>query len=689
VRTRSLALGALVAVLALTIAPARHAEQAAADTGVPSVTVSATTQVTDGQSVVVTVRSTQEVPVYRAEGRLCRAGVVYEGATSNRPSPDFESDGPNCPGPAHPVSTSSDSSVVDTNTYANAASADGETFLFRLGSGVVTWTDVLAGQPASLTCDETHPCALVVELLLSPSVGARAEWRPFVSTISYGNADPIAGCGGAAPGVVSTGGSDRMADAWINWTIGACAQPGAHGAPSRASFVGEGNAVQQLASGALDLAYTAGGYDEAMGLSPPLDPSAPNGGRRAVVAVPVAVNAAVLAVGGGVPLDATHKAPYKRIEFTSAELAAMLSGGTQGIAPHEGDIRDRNAELFQTGMYDTSAGFQIGATANAEASSWYLTKYAHDVASDAWKVPDTSTFGADRGRARGVDSALALADPTYAQSLTLLSGRPALRKGLIGPSTSSSGGIWVFTDLETATALSLTPVQIANAAGEFVAPSADSLRAALPSMKADSQGILFADPTVTAQQAGVTPYPTAFVEYALVAAEPLLDDNCAARAASQQLLTDWLAYITGAGQATLPTGLVPLTADLQAQAASRIALVGKAAVTGRCAGVAVVTPAPGTSGSSAPGSATGDFGDGATGTFPGTGSSSRDPARSATTPEGTPAASPAATGAANPELIAVPAFAGSSKNGLGGALLALLGIVGLTTLAARATTRAR
>ena len=76
--------------------------------------------------------------------------------------------------------------------------------------------------------------------------------------------------------------------------MAACKLAGASGAPTRASFSGEGPAVRSFSTGDLDLAYTGAGYDKAVGLGP-TDPTQ----QRPTGRIPIALNAAVLGVGGG------------------------------------------------------------------------------------------------------------------------------------------------------------------------------------------------------------------------------------------------------------------------------------------------------------------------------------------------------------------------------------------------------
>jgi sortase A len=226
-------------------------------------------------------------------------------------------------------------------------------------------------------------------------------------------------------------------------------------------------------------------------------------------------------------------------------------------------------------------------------------------------------------------------------------------------------------------------VSIQTASGAYVAPTEDSMLAALSTMQPDENGMLQPDPNAggaVSAQAGAEPYPLTFVEYAMTPKEPLVDTTtCTLRSSSQTLLTNWLTYVLGDGQTHLPAGLVPLPADLQAQGQQSMATIGTAAVTGTCAG-RVVTPtgAPVGGAAAAPGPAAGAL------------PSAGGPKAGALANTGlaggalgtTPLAAAQADKDAKEVLAAVPAFAGHSLPDTTGGVVALLGIVLVTSLAA-------
>lgn len=663
-----------------------------------SVAVSPSQLLGDGQTVAVTVKAEGGPVVYAAEARVCRSGVTYERSATTRPADDYRADGENCP--LQPVSSSADASVTDGTISSFANTAEGGLFALKVGLGVVNWTTV-GGEAKTLTCDATHSCSLVVQLRLALDA---PTWVPFVFDLTFRNDDPISACGGPANGVLSSGGSDRMNDAWVQWTLAACRSGAFTGAPSRGTFVGEGQAVSGVATQSLDLAYTAAGYDPKVGLVP--TDVVPEADRKGAVAVPVAVNATVLAVGNGRRAPNGRKVPFRDIKLTMSEVTALLSGGVWGVVDETPAILARNPELAETGgLVQTGSQFQVGAAALPDATTWFLTNHADTLRPSEFVVPNLPVFLDEAGRTRGPTVDYVAADPSYETALSLYSGRPSLQKNLTG--VVEFGAIWVFTDLGTATSLGLTPVQIENANGEFVAPTEASIAAALPTLIPADGGTVRPDPEATAATGSVQPYPLTYIEYALAPTEPLVTLDCQLRPGSDALLKSWLTYITGPGQAALPAGFRPLTPDLKATAAARIAEVGSKPLTGTCANLPEETTTTTTTvvdASSAPPEVpeltdtyvepnfdTSSYG---SGTNVGSGSGSDSGSDLSTTdtgaapPESVPPTTAAPT--ATPIELATsvqpwPAAAGGRGFGTLAPLLALIGIVGAMVAAARVT----
>jgi hypothetical protein len=96
----------------------------------------------------------------------------------------------------------------------------------------------------------------------------------------------------------------------------------------------------------------------------------------------------------------------------------------------------------------------------------------------------------------------------------------------------------------------------------------------------------------------VEPYPLTFVEYAVAPLKPLVDDRCNPRPTSQELLTNWLNYVTQTGQQNLPDGMEAITPSMVQTAQTQIARVGTVANT--CVPIPDVPVDPATSGGVTP-----------------------------------------------------------------------------------------
>lgn len=660
-----LVVGVLAVVLTVTGPPSARAAAASY-----SVEVAPTSELTDGKRVSITIKTGADHPVYQAEARVCRTGVAYQPSSGPRPSDDFKEGGANCP--PNGVSTSADTAAISTAVFKYAPTPEGETVHLRVGVGVTAWTKP-DGTTASLTCDEANPCALVVQLRTGPS-GQAPTWVPVVHELTFRASDPVAGCGGPAPSMLSAGGSDALSDAWVGWTLGTCNTDGTIGAWTSLSFGEEANAVARFARGELDIAYSAVGYNDEAGFTGGIE--AP----RPAVAVPVGVGAAVLGLGNGYIDADRRKLPFSTVSLSLDEVTALLAGGEWATGPHRSAMITRNPELNSPDLFVSSASvLKVGAPAEAGSTPWIITRHLDHLGGDGWKVPDLPLFAPHNGRARGIHASLPLADPSFNNAVSTLSGRPGIAKAL-GGLPPEGGGVWLFTDSSTASAFDLQAVALENAAGTFVAPTPETMTAAVSTMVKDENGVRIPDP------ASETGYPLTYVVYAMVPAEPLADpttNEC--RTASQDLLTRWLTYVTGEGQEQLPAGMVPLTDELRVEASAAIAEVGATPATVPCTTPTAPPPA------AEPGAlpvvgGPGAFGSSPGGAGPATAASAAASSGSVAAPAGAEAAA-----AANAELASA---SGDLPSWLGGALpsailamISLLGVVGLTSLAARVTSR--
>ena len=554
-----------------------------------TVSVTPTKSLLDGQLITVNVKTDVSHPVSTVKAQVCRPGVSYLPSSAADPAADFDLGGANCP--TIPISTSADIRIADDGPATYGATDAGYSFQMYVGIGTVTWSGI--GGDQTLTCDETSPCSLVTEVRGLDDAGDY-RWIPFVSELTYQVTDPISGCGGKAADVLATASSDRMIDSWVRWALEQCHLPGAQsGAATVQSFVEESLAMESFSLGTADIAYSAVGYDEKLGFgigteSEPIT-------KRDYVAVPVALNSVVLAVGNGLPGPGGRKIPFSDLKMTVDEVTRLLAGGSTAISGDLAAIIDRNPQFNVSGLFAPASPITLGASAENEATSWLFTKHFDVVRPQLWKVPDDNAFGPERAMDRGAYSRLPTASPSFGGVLNLFTGRTTLDKAIKKLTKTEYGGVWAITDAATASALAMTPVQIAYDANgtDFVGPTQAAMNAAVGTMTATTDGRLMPDPSKFADSSGpVTDgqraYPMTYVEYAIVPKAPLVDASCAPRSGSQKVMANWLNYVVNEGQANLPGGLQPLTADLKSAATAAIAQVGTG--TNTCTPTGALTP---------------------------------------------------------------------------------------------------
>lgn len=459
--------------------------------------------------------------------------------------------------------------------------------------GTTLWTGSF-----TLVCDAAHPCTFVVAVF-TDKTSVRATTKFLSLPVTYLPSTFSADCGGAAPGQLTTAGPDRLGQQVTNWTIAACAASVGGGkalTQNLASGQSDGSALADFASGSADLVYSAVGYTATATFTPLT--------ARPFVAVPIAINAVVLAHIESAPLPNAADNPrvftdYPQLDITPAQAAALLGGGPNLTAllwsSPLGKALVRENPSLGTGWYHTSTTVSIVqneshnnqkptvgvvATSLNDATTLFATTYFHTV------VPN-DMISATKGQVLGVTSDFGTADPPFgvipATGLEIFTKdlRPGHGQGfaLTNAATAAAtwGGMADFAMQSTSSIGSATP--------SYVAPTTASMQAAVSEMIPQPDGMLEPNPDATATK-GVVAYPLTFVEYAIAPTQPLLNANCTPRTDSQQDLIDWLNYLVGPGQGELVKGLAPLTSELQKQARAAIAQVGKSTPTGPCAPVA-------------------------------------------------------------------------------------------------------
>jgi hypothetical protein len=468
----------------------------------------------------------------------------------------------------------------------------------RVGS-----TKSLGGVP--LSCDPGDPCDLGVSV--DAKAGSTFYNYLFAVPVTYGTAS-VSACHGEVGDPLEVSGPDRLDQAFEDWALGACRQDAVGGgaAPAIYDGTGEAQAVGDFEGESADIAFTGGGAGV-----PGLVPASAS---RAYVAVPVALDAVVLALGNAyaetaVGGDGTALGWWTQgtaPQLTLDELAYLLAScapeasstlGSKIVAAVKyADPLWKGAPTDLTADDNNSPTvYGISATTGTASTTYLATRFL-----DA-EVPSDMNTGegcegvdreaSDNDKALQVTSDFALASPAYdVQGYT---GYAALEKFL---TPHANDPMWVLTDAATAAKTwggledvdLQAPGSLTAASPDYVGPTEQAMDAAVADMTLEPDGTLLPAtdplPPASGSSEGVEPYPLTFVEYALVPAAPLLNQqDCTEDTAKQQLLDQWLDYITSpAGQAELPAGLQQLPQDLMADAQEAIAKVGTAplAVTG-------------------------------------------------------------------------------------------------------------
>jgi hypothetical protein len=372
---------------------------------------------------------------------------------------------------------------------------------------------------------------------------------------------------------------------WIEWTRNQCIASG-RPASTQAILAGEGEGHLAFSQGSADLAYSGVGATF---------PGHALAQERDAVSVPLALNAVVVGVLGGYGTTAPDwpdgvPRPYSSLKVTIPELATLFGKGPFSFTGTYLDaMKARNAELATAQSLVNNERTNPLAPAGSESVTWFASTAFDTMAPEEWRTPPLSITGNPPDVPRGVHASFALADPPFVTALFELYSAQSTLKRVVADNEYKPynyGPIWILTDLATARELGIPTVAIQNGAGEFVAPTDETLAAAAADLEEQADGTFLPDVSATTPGA----YPLTFVEHAIAPAEPLLDAECEPRSDAEALLEDWLAYATGPGQSLLPDGLVPLPSELAAEATEARTEVGAATPTGECAPEEPVDP---------------------------------------------------------------------------------------------------
>ena len=603
--TVALALGLCASPLAWLALPAGDSG-AQTPGAAATVHVSATTDLTDGQRVEITITPARagvkvvESPDDFAE--FCRDGETYTSTKVSNTVVDTSPDlGGKCLGQGLTQTALSplSSQVGEIHAFPDGTGRGS----MNVGIGTVRWTSTgghFSGE-REVTCSPAQPCRLVVQYMVNDN-GTNVIVVDSSTLLTFRDSDQSAapGCAGVAPDAPRSVGTERMGDAWRDWTSANCRSRGADAvAPTLSVFSDEKSGLEDFAAGNADIVYTAAGYPS------PLDtPAKPRG----YLATPTALNATVLAVAGGHvtltpstwPLRVPQ--PFTEVKMTIGDVATLL--GQSGFALDVDAVKARNPELNTLGSNCcVMAGTLPQIPGTPDARSLFGSTFFKALAPAAWVTPGFQDAGP-----RGVSADFSTAVPSFLPNFsTRYSSGAALQKSVFSLGLKASadqfGALWALTDYSTAIRLGMTPVSIQfQPGGEFVKPTPATIAAGANALTRQPDGLLEPDPAKLSPGA----YPLTMVEYALTPSEALPAERCA----SQPLLAPWLRYITGPGQGILPDGLVPLTPALKGEAA---AAIDKVAALPGCAPPGTTPPAATPTGTGGTGGFGGAAGFGGTG----------------------------------------------------------------------------
>ncbi len=506
--------------------------------------------------------------------------------------------------------------VPQPNTTTNVAGTAGDyptvsgQALAEIGQG---GQQPLPFNNISVNCLPSEPCTFAVAVWTENVLTPGQENVYFLGVpATFLDASAGLACNGPAPGQIASASPDRLSEPLTQLGIAAC-KSGTGGGDALTLNLGSGysddEALCAFASDSVDLAYSAVGYGAS---GSDFSPANCQGGAepaRPYVAIPIALNAVVLAHtpnevqsppyrGFGTALTG-----YSQLRSTLGQFAQLLSNGgyedVSGSGQVTSDSGTWGSELGQgllalnpqlsTGYQDSCAGCVIvgagsgvgvAATSGTDATTYLATRFLSAlVPTQLASAPDPlAAFGS---QPLGTFSNFGAPPPAY--DVQTYTGRSILTHY----TTPLSGSAWwAVTDAATAAATwgglddfaLQTPDSLAAAPAQatYVAPTTSSMQAAAANMTAQSDGTLLPNPDGGAVN-GVEPYPLTYAEYAIAPAQPLLNGDCTANTAAQTAMNQWLTFLVNRGQGDLPAGMAPLPDTLFAQATADIAKVGAAA----------------------------------------------------------------------------------------------------------------
>ena len=465
----------------------------------------------------------------------------------------------------------------------------------------------------SVNCLPSQPCtfalAIWTENVLTP--GQIAVYFVGVPASFVASSAGLA-CTSPAAGQINSESPDRLGETIIQLGIAAC-RSGYADSQGLTFNLGSGTsddeALCAFAAGSVDLAYSAVGYGPQGSAFMPSNCAGGAAPQRSYVAVPIALNAVVLAHTANSVQPTPYRSfgtavsDYPQLKITVAQFAQLVSnGGFEDVSGSGQETSDSGTWRSQLGqgllalnpslssgsqascsacaVVGSGSGVGVAATSGTDATTYLATRFLNVVApSQLVSAPDAQA--AFPSEPLGTVSNFGAPPPAY--DVQTYTGRSIL----VHYTTPLSGSAWwALTDAATAAATwgglddfalqSSDSLSVAPANATYVAPTTASMEAAAANMTAQPDGTLLPDPQGGPVN-GVEPYPLTYVEYAIAPAQPLLNANCTANTAGQTALHEWLTFLVGQGQQDLPAGMAPLPSSLTAQAQAAIAKIGTSA----------------------------------------------------------------------------------------------------------------
>jgi nicotinamide mononucleotide (NMN) deamidase PncC len=441
-------------------------------------------------------------------------------------------------------------------TYVAWAGADG-TFLAKLvlfrGNGSRASVRSASVPTEYLTVntifDDKNPGTIVARSALT---SVRIPKTVYASMpVTFAADSNTLACG--PPAATTAGGSGGAASTpvYLSLATAMCTSAGAATSlPVDFTETGEAAGLTAFQTGQADLAFAATGFNPPGGQK--------TVGTRKAIFVPIALQAATLAFAGNAQfLDAFSAPAYRlvnQVQATPAELADFFRGGSS--TPKDSQIAAaflaRNPALPQDSPQPLVRYMMALATADSSTLATTTTFTASD------RTPQHAIWPAGVVHSLPLPSAGVPISGQLSESANFTSLRNTSLGFLMDNGSPLLGITLTVTDTSSAAALGLTPVALQNAAGKFVAPTKDSVYAALPAMKRQPDGTLFPNPQATGNNA----YPMPLVLYAVIPADT--------SSAHRDSVVKFLDYALGGGQSKLPAGTYPLTVDMLTAAKSAL-----------------------------------------------------------------------------------------------------------------------